>query len=168
MGCCLCGCVRGLERGKYWGNHCQFRVIFSLPLVSIPDENTGEKCTVSGRFPLTGSWWRVKVRVVKPQRSKIYQAQGFPFYYLQSDMSPPDQKHICSLFLKDCDYERRDDFIKWVEKVSSFKNLNFENLRETLRNFDRQTGQKNKKQSTQNEQDAMRLPVEKSCKYDFY
>lgn len=123
---------------------------------------------MSGRFPLTGSWWRVKVRVVKPPRSKIYQAQGFPSYYLQSDMSPPGQKHICSLFLKDCDYERRDDFIKWVEKVSSFKNLNFENLRETLRNFDRQTGQKNKKQSTQNEQDAVRLPVEKSCKYDFY
>ncbi|KAH0515360.1 DNA helicase B [Microtus ochrogaster] len=130
--------------------------------VSIPDENTGEKCTVSGRFPLTGSWWRVKVRVVKPPRSKIYQAQGFPFYYLQPDMSPPGQKHICSLFLKDCAYERRDDFIKWIEKVSSFKNLNFENLRETLRNFDRQTGQKNKKQSTQNEQDAVRLPVEKS------
>ncbi|XP_075810234.1 DNA helicase B isoform X2 [Microtus pennsylvanicus] len=130
--------------------------------VSIPDENTGEKCTVSGRFPLTGSWWQVKVRVVKPPRSKIYQAQGFPSYYLQSDMSPPGQKHICLLFLKECGYERRDDFIKWVEKVSSFQNLNFENLRETLRNFDRPTGQKNKKQSTQNEQDAVRLPVEES------
>lgn len=140
-----------------------------LPLVSIPDEITAEKCTVSGRFPLTGPWWRVKVQVVKPTpRSKIYQAQGFPSYYLQSDMSPPGQKNICSLFLKDCGYERRDDFLKWVEKVSSFKNLNFENLRETLRNFDRQTGQKNKKQSTQNEQDAVRFPVEKSCKYDFY
>lgn len=171
MGCCLCGCVRGLERGKYWGNHCQFRVIFvfSLPLVSIPDENTAEECTVSGRFPLTGPWWRVKVRVVKPPpRSKVYQAQGFPSYYLQSDMSPPGQKNICSLFLKECGYERKDDFLKWVEKVSSFKNLNFENLRETLRNFDRQTGQKNKKQSTQNEQDVVRLPVEESCKYDFY
>nr|XP_048274106.1 DNA helicase B [Myodes glareolus] len=131
--------------------------------VSIPDENTAEECTVSGRFPLTGPWWRVKVRVVKPPpRSKVYQAQGFPSYFLQSDMSPPGQKNICSLFLKECGYERRDDFVKWVEKVSSFKNLNFENLRETLRNFDRQTGQKNKKQSTQNEQDAVRLPVEES------
>ncbi|KAK7810565.1 hypothetical protein U0070_022037 [Myodes glareolus] len=45
--------------------------------VSIPDENTAEECTVSGRFPLTGPWWRVKVRVVKPSpRSKVYQAQG--------------------------------------------------------------------------------------------
>ncbi|KAL1775192.1 DNA helicase B [Sigmodon hispidus] len=128
--------------------------------VSIPDENTKERFTVNGRFPLIGPWWRVRVRVVKPVRfTKIYQAQGFPSYFLQSDMSPPRQKNICSLFLKECRYERKDEFLKWVEKVSSFKNLNFQNLRETLRNFDRETGGK---QSTQNERDVMRLSVEKS------
>lgn len=66
--------------------------------VSIPDEYTKEKCTVYGRFPLKGPWWRVKVQVLKPQRSRSYQVQGFPAYFLQVDMSPPDQKQICSLF----------------------------------------------------------------------
>ncbi|MEJ1277247.1 helicase (DNA) B [Cricetulus griseus] len=130
--------------------------------VSIPDENTKERCTVQGRFPLIGPWWRVKVRVVKPERSKVYQAQGFPSYFLQSDMSPPHRKTILLLFLKECNYERRNEFLKWVEKVSGYENLNFENLRETLRNFDRETGKESKKQFTQSEWDEMRLPVEKS------
>ncbi|KAL6057953.1 hypothetical protein STEG23_015821, partial [Scotinomys teguina] len=130
--------------------------------VSIPDEHTKERCTVRGRFPLLGPWWRVKVRVVKPVRSKIYQAQGFPSYFLQSDMWPPSQKNICSLFLKDCRYERRDDFLKWVETVSSYEKLNFENLPQTLRRFEGELGEKNKKSSTENEQDVRRLPVEES------
>ncbi|XP_028725445.1 DNA helicase B [Peromyscus leucopus] len=130
--------------------------------VSIPDELTKEQCTVRGRFPLLGPWWRVKVRVVKPVRSKIYQAQGFPSYFLQSDMSPPHQKNICSLFLKECGYERRDEFLKWVERVSSYEKLNFENLPDTLRRFDREPGEKNKGTSTENEQDVRRLPVEES------
>ncbi|XP_021482968.2 DNA helicase B [Meriones unguiculatus] len=128
--------------------------------VSIPDEHTKENCRVYGRFPLRGSWWRVKVQVVvKPTQSKSYHVQGFPSYFLQSDMSPPGQKHICSLFLKDCGFapERIDEFLKWVNKVSSYENLNFENLRETLRNFyrHREAEKKNKKQSTQNEQDVL-------------
>lgn len=123
---------------------------------------------MQGRFPLIGPWWRVKVRVVKPERSKVYQAQGFPSYFLQSDMSPPHRKTILLLFLKECNYERRNEFLKWVEKVSGYENLNFENLRETLRNFDRETGKESKKQFTQSEWDEMRLPVEKSCKYDFW
>lgn len=110
----------------------------------------------------------MKVRVVKPVRSKIYQAQGFPSYFLQSDMSPPHQKNICSLFLKECGYERRDEFLKWVERVSSYEKLNFENLPDTLRRFDREPGEKNKGTSTEDEQDVRRLPVEESCKYDFY
>ncbi|XP_028614967.1 DNA helicase B [Grammomys surdaster] len=131
--------------------------------VSIPDENTKEKCTVYGRFPLKGPWWRVKVQVVKPVRSKSYQVQGFPSYFLQADMSPPGQKHICSLFLKECNLapERIQAFLKWVDEVSSFENLNFENLREMLRNFCRETEKKDKKQSTQHDQDG-ELKVEKS------
>lgn len=123
--------------------------------VSIPDENTKEKCTVYGRFPLKDPWWRVRVRVVKhAPSSKSYQVQGFPSYFLQSDMSPPYQKSICSLFLKECNFtpERIQEFLKWVDKVSSFENLNFENLRETFRNFCRETTKKDKMQSTQSDQ----------------
>lgn len=154
------------------GNVCKFPVIFTfifpLPLVSIPDENTKERCTVQGRFPLIGPWWRVKVRVAKPGRSKVYQAQGFPSYFLQSDMSPSHRKNIFSLFLKECNYALRDEFLKWVEKVSGYENLNFENLRETLRNFGGKTEEKSEKQSTQNERNEMRLLVEESCKYGFW
>ncbi|XP_036025530.1 DNA helicase B [Onychomys torridus] len=130
--------------------------------VSIPDEHTKERCTVRGRFPLLGPWWHVKVWVAKPVRSKIYQVQGFPSYFLQSDMSPPGQKNICSLFLKECGYARRDEFLKWVEGVSSYEKLNFENLPETLRRFDREPGEKNKQTSNENEQEVRRLPVEDS------
>ncbi|XP_029398311.1 DNA helicase B isoform X3 [Mus pahari] len=131
--------------------------------VSIPDENTKEKCSVYGRFPLQGPWWRVKVRVVKPGRSRSYQVQGFPAYFLQADMSPPYQEQICSLFLKECDLapERIQEFLKWVKKVSSFENLHFENLQETLRNFYGETEKKDKKSSTQKEQGEEKR-VEKS------
>lgn len=132
--------------------------------VSIPDEYTKEKCTVYGRFPLKGPWWRVKVQVLKPQRSRSYQVQGFPAYFLQVDMSPPDQKQICSLFLKECNLasERIQEFLKWVEKVSSFENLHFENLWETLRLFYRETEKKDKKLSTPREQQGEEMRVEKS------
>lgn len=128
-----------------------------------------------GRFPLMGPWWRVKVQV-KPVGSRNYQVQGFPSYFLQSDMSPPDQKHICSLFLKDCnlssDYINK--FLAWVNQVSSYKNLNFENLRETLRIFQKEIMRNGKKQSTQTEQKEslpdyeMCLPVENTSRCDFY
>ncbi|XP_016003977.2 DNA helicase B isoform X2 [Rousettus aegyptiacus] len=122
--------------------------------VVISDENTQEKCEVLGRFPLTGPWWRVKVQV-KNVRSRNYQAQGFPSYFLQSDMSPPNQKHICSLFLKDCNVssDNINKFLSWVDKVSSYKDLNFENLRETLRTFYKELGRNGQKQSTQTEQE---------------
>lgn len=131
--------------------------------VSIPDENTKEKCTVYGRFPLKGPWWRVKVQVVRPARSKSYQVQGFPSYFLRADMSPPGQKQICSLFLKECGLapERIQEFLKWVDGVSGFENLNFGNLRETLRSFYSELEKKDKKPSTQNGQNA-ELKLEKS------
>ncbi|XP_051026374.1 DNA helicase B [Acomys russatus] len=126
--------------------------------VSIPDEHTKEKCTVYGRFPLRGAWWRVKVQVLKPVRSNSYQVQGFPSYFLQPDIAPLGQKkHVCSLFLKECEFapERIDTFLKWVNKVPGYESLNFENLRETLINFYRETGKKSKPRSTQNEQDVL-------------
>ncbi|GAB1295609.1 DNA helicase B [Apodemus speciosus] len=131
--------------------------------VSIPDENTKEKCTVYGRFPLKGPWWRVKVQVVRHERSKSYQVQGFPSYFLQADMSPPGQKQICSLFLKDCGLasERIQEFLKWVDGVSGFENLNFGNLRETLRSFYSELEKKDKQPSTQNGQNV-ELKLEKS------
>ncbi|XP_019496105.1 PREDICTED: DNA helicase B isoform X1 [Hipposideros armiger] len=131
--------------------------------VMISDENTQEKCKVFGRFPLTGPWWRVKVEV-KPMGSRNYQVQGFPSYFLQSDMSPPSQENICSLFLKDCDVSSDiiTKFLAWVNKVSSYKNLSFENLRETLNTFYKEMRRNGKKQSTQTEQEdyKIRLPME--------
>ncbi|XP_019588007.2 DNA helicase B [Rhinolophus sinicus] len=135
--------------------------------VRISDENTQETYDVFGRFPLTGPWWRVKVEV-KPMGSRNYQVHGFPSYFLQSDMSPPSQKNICSLFLKDCDVSNDiiTAFLAWVNKVSSYEDLNFENLRETLRIFYKEFGRKGQKQPTQTEQEEslpdykIRLPVE--------
>ncbi|XP_004675979.1 PREDICTED: DNA helicase B [Condylura cristata] len=120
----------------------------------IADKSTKETFKVFGRFPITGAWWQVKVQV-KPAGLTYYQVQGFPSYFLQSDMSPPDQKHICSLFLKDCNFpsDNITKFLAWVNAVSSYKNLNFRNLTETLRTFQKEIERKNKKQSTQSEQE---------------
>ncbi|XP_022351044.1 DNA helicase B [Enhydra lutris kenyoni] len=140
--------------------------------VVISDENTQEQCDVFGRFPVTGPWWRVKVHV-KPVGSRSYQVQGFPSYFLQCDMSPPNQKEICSLFLKDCNFSSDyiNKFLAWVNAVSSYKNLNFGNIRETLRTFQKETGKKGQKQSTQNEEEEslleneMCLPVENTIPF---
>uniref|UniRef100_A0A8C7B208 DNA helicase B n=1 Tax=Neovison vison TaxID=452646 RepID=A0A8C7B208_NEOVI len=140
--------------------------------VVICDENTQEKCDVFGRFPVTGPWWRVKVHV-KPVGSRSYQVQGFPSYFLQCDMSPPNQEQICSLFLKDCNFSSDyiNKFLAWVSAVSSYKNLNFGNIRETLRTFQKETGKKGQKQSTQNEEEEslleneMCLPVENTIPF---
>ncbi|KAM6154223.1 DNA helicase B [Erethizon dorsatum] len=131
----------------------------SLPwhrLVIIYDENTQEQCKVVGRFPITGPWWRVKVQV-QPVGSRNYQVQGFPSYFLQSNMSPPDQKTICSLFLKECGvpYEMVNKFLAWVKEVSSYEDLSFENLKETLRTFYKEIRKKDKKQFGQNEQQEL-------------
>ncbi|XP_047598486.1 DNA helicase B isoform X2 [Lutra lutra] len=141
-------------------------------MVVISDENTQEQCDVFGRFPVTGPWWRVKVHV-KPVGSRSYQVQGFPSYFLQCDMSPPNQKQICSLFLKDCNFSSDyiNKFLAWVNAVSSYKNLNFGNIRETLRTFQKETGKKGQKQSTQNEEEEslleneMCLPVENTIPF---
>ncbi|XP_008682477.1 DNA helicase B isoform X1 [Ursus maritimus] len=146
-------CSGGVKAGTLPG---RLRVVIS-------DENTQEQCDVFGRFPVTGPWWRVKVQV-KPMGSRSYQVQGFPSYFLQSDMSPPNQKQICSLFLKDCNFpsDYVNKFLEWVNAVSSYKNLNFENLRETLRTFQKATGRNGQKQSTQNEQEES-LPENEMC-----
>lgn len=128
-----------------------------------------------GRFPVTGPWWRVKVQV-KPLGLRSYQVQGFPSYFLQSDMSPPNQKNICSLFLKDCKVssDHINKFLAWVNAVSSYKNLNFENLRETLRTFQKEIERNRQKQSKQNVQEEslpeneMCLPLENTSRCDFY
>ncbi|XP_058598092.1 DNA helicase B isoform X1 [Neofelis nebulosa] len=131
--------------------------------VVIPDENTQEQCQVFGRFPVTGPWWRVKVQV-KPLGLRSYQVQGFPSYFLQSDMSPPNQKNICSLFLKDCNVssDHINKFLAWVNAVSSYKNLNFENLRETLRTFQKEIERNRQKQSKQNVREES-LPENEMC-----
>lgn len=146
--------------------------MFFFFLVVISDENTGEHCEVSGHFPLTGPWWRVKVQV-KPAGSRNYQVQGFPSYFLQSDMSPPHQKNICSLFLNDCKVQSDTitKFLAWVNATLGYENLNFENLRETLRTFEKANMKKGKKQSTQQESQPdykMFHSVENTSRCDFY
>ncbi|KAM5287916.1 DNA helicase B [Ctenodactylus gundi] len=147
----------------------------SLPArswVVICDEKTKERCEVVGHFPITGPWWRVKVQV-KPVGSRSYQVQGFPSYFLQSDMSPPHQKNICSLFLKKCEVpaDEVNRFLAWVNKVSTYSDLNFENLGEKLRTFYKEIRRKDKKQSAQNEQDELlpdneiNLPLEKKTPF---
>ncbi|XP_017371337.1 DNA helicase B [Cebus imitator] len=143
--------------------------------VLIPDENTQEKCKVFGRFPITGAWWRVTVQVkpVVGSRSYHYQVQGFPSYFLQSDMSPPNQEHICALFLKECNVpsDYINQFLTWVNEVSNYRNLNFENLRETLRTFQKETIRKDQKQPAQNGQEElfpdneMSLPMENTVPF---
>ncbi|ELK25756.1 PREDICTED: DNA helicase B [Myotis davidii] len=135
-------CCGGLKAGSLPG---------CLPVV-ISDENTRKKYEVSGHFPLTGPWWRVKVQV-KPAGSRNYQVQGFPSYFLQSDMSPPDQENICSLFLTDCNVhsDTITKFLAWVNATLGYENLNFENLWETLRTFEKENMKNGKKQSTQQE-----------------
>lgn len=127
-----------------------------------------------GRFPIMGPWWRVKVQV-RPMGLRSYQVHGFPSYFLQSDMSPPNQKSICSLFLRDCNFssDKIDKFLAWVNAVSSYKNLNFENLREMLRLFQKETERKGQKQSTQDgreeslPENEMCLPLENKGRCDF-
>ena len=135
------------------------------------DENTQQKCDVLGRFPLTDAWWRVKVQV-KPVGSGSYQVQGFPSYFLQSDMSPPNQIHICSLFLKECNVssEQRIKFFTWLNNKSRYKDLNFENLMENLRTWQEEIEGNSQKQSTQKTQESppdhgMPLPLEFTCKW---
>ncbi|XP_017526919.2 DNA helicase B isoform X2 [Manis javanica] len=113
---------------------------------------------------MNSPWWRVKVQV-KPMGLKRYQVQGFPSYFLQSDMSPPNQKHICSLFLKDCEVssDNINKFLAWVSDVSSYKDLNFENIRETLRTFQQKIGRNGQKQSTQNKQEQSSPDCETCC-----
>ncbi|XP_007940937.1 DNA helicase B [Orycteropus afer afer] len=139
--------------------------------VLIFDENTQERCEVFGRFPLMGPWWRVKVQV-KPV-GKSYHTQGFPSYFLQSDMAPPNQTHICSLFLTECKApsEFVTQFLKWVNEESSYKDLNFENIREMLRTFQKESERKNKKKSAFNEQEEtlpdweISLPLESTIPF---
>ncbi|KAM4881808.1 DNA helicase B isoform 2-T2 [Thomomys bottae] len=140
--------------------------------VTIPDELTGENCEVIGRFPFTGAWWRVRVQV-KPVASKRYQVQGHPSYFLQSDMSPPYQKNICSLFLKECGLpsEVINKFLAWINAVSSYKDLHFKTLRKTLRTFYREIQRKAKRKSAQNEledlesEDKISLLLEKQIPF---
>lgn len=112
---------------------------------------------------MSNPWWRVKVQV-KPVGHNKYQAQGFPSYFLQYDMSPPCQKNICSLFLKDCCIapETIKDFLTWVEAVSNYENLNFGNLRHMLRTFLKEKEKKGQKHYSKKRDVVEALSAEKA------
>jgi DNA helicase B len=88
-------------------------------------------------------------------------------------MSPPNQEHICSLFLKDCGVpgDQRVKFLAWINEMSSYKDLNFENLLETLKTFYKEIKRKDEKKPSQNEQEEL-LPdneisiLKNKSKYD--
>ncbi|XP_040838145.1 DNA helicase B isoform X1 [Ochotona curzoniae] len=142
--------------------------------VIILNESTQEKCKAFGRFPITGVWWRVKVRA-KPVGSANYRVQGLPSYFLQTDMSPPNQKEICSLFLTECQVtsDKIGRFLKWVEEDSSYEDLNFENLTEKLRTFERKVERKEDNPPVQSEEGEPApdhepcLPVEGTDPYKY-
>lgn len=81
----------------------------------------------------------------------------------------PDQKSICSLFLNACNVhsDTITEFLDWVNATLGYENLNFENLRETLRTFEEKNKKNGKKQSTQQDYKMCSF-VEKKSRCDFY
>ncbi|NWX30993.1 HELB helicase, partial [Notiomystis cincta] len=85
---------------------------------------TKKKYEVVGRFPLDDPWWKVNVKV-KKMGSKYF-VQGYPSYFLQTDVEE-NNTQVFSLFLTKCDVPEdwKEKFFAWlpVESVLSFSNL---------------------------------------------
>ncbi|NXP73496.1 HELB helicase, partial [Ramphastos sulfuratus] len=87
-------------------------------------DHSKKEYQVVGRFPLVGPWWRVNVKA-KKMGSKYF-VQGYPSYFLQTDIEE-NNRQVFSLFLTACDVpeEFRKSFFTWLpmEFVLSFRNL---------------------------------------------
>ncbi|NXU18263.1 HELB helicase, partial [Pardalotus punctatus] len=92
--------------------------------VIIQECGTKNEYEVVGRFPLVDPWWKVNVKA-KKMGSKYF-VQGYPSYFLQTDVEE-DNRQVFSLFLKECDVPEncKEKFFSWlpVESVLSFSNL---------------------------------------------
>ncbi|RMC09992.1 hypothetical protein DUI87_12782 [Hirundo rustica rustica] len=106
----------------------------ALPLrrsVIIQEYHTEKEYEVVGRFPLVDPWWKVKVKA-KRMGSKYF-VQGYPSYFLQTDVEE-NNRQIFSLFLKECGVPEdwKEEFFAWLPMESV---LSFSNLEEKLKQF---------------------------------
>ncbi|NXI74104.1 HELB helicase, partial [Anseranas semipalmata] len=94
-------------------------------------ENSKKEYEVVGRFPLVGPWWRVNVKAKKV--GSKYFVQGYPSYFLRTDIEENNQQ-VFSLFLKECGVPEyfKEKFFTWLPPESA---LSFGNLEEKLKQF---------------------------------
>ncbi|NWX17467.1 HELB helicase, partial [Aegotheles bennettii] len=109
--------------------------------VVIQEDNSKKQYEVVGRFPLVDPWWRVNVKA-KRVGSKYF-VQGYPSYFLRTDIEENNQQ-VFSLFLKECAVPEhfKEKFFTWLPTESV---LSFRSLEETLKQFQvshLQTGKK--------------------------
>ncbi|KFQ54186.1 DNA helicase B, partial [Nestor notabilis] len=99
--------------------------------VIIQEDSTKKEYEVVGRFPLVGPWWRVNVKVKK--LGSKYFAQGYPSYFLRTDIEE-NNRQVFSLFLKECAVPEyfKEKFFRWLPVESV---LSFGDLEKTLKDF---------------------------------
>ncbi|NXS08509.1 HELB helicase, partial [Neodrepanis coruscans] len=99
--------------------------------VIVREDGTKKEYEVVGRFPLVGPWWKVNVRAKK--RGLKYIVEGYPSYFLRTDIKESNRQ-ILSLFLTECDVPEgfKEKFFTWLPAESL---LNFRDLEEKLKQF---------------------------------
>ncbi|NXE59411.1 HELB helicase, partial [Calcarius ornatus] len=99
--------------------------------VIIQECGTKKEYEVVGRFPLVDPWWKVNVKA-KKMGSKYF-VQGYPSYFLQTDVEE-NNRQVFSLFLKECHVPEdwKEKFFAWLPMESV---LSFNNLEEKLKQF---------------------------------
>ncbi|CAN8211054.1 unnamed protein product [Coccothraustes coccothraustes] len=99
--------------------------------VIIQECGTKKEYEVVGRFPLVDPWWKVHVKA-KKMGSKYF-VQGYPSYFLQTDVEE-NNRQVFSLFLTECcvPEDWKEKFFAWLPMESV---LSFSNLEEKLKQF---------------------------------
>uniref|UniRef100_A0A8C5IX86 DNA helicase B n=1 Tax=Junco hyemalis TaxID=40217 RepID=A0A8C5IX86_JUNHY len=99
--------------------------------VIIQECGSKKEYEVVGRFPLVGPWWKVNVKAKKI--GSKYFVQGYPSYFLQTDVEE-NNRQVFSLFLKECcvPEDWKEKFFAWLPMESV---LSFSNLEEKLKQF---------------------------------
>ncbi|NWR13658.1 HELB helicase, partial [Emberiza fucata] len=99
--------------------------------VTIQECGTKKEYDVVGRFPLVDPWWKVNVKAKKV--GSKYFVQGYPSYFLQTDVEE-NNRQVFSLFLTECRVPEdwKEKFFAWLPMESV---LSFSNLEEKLKQF---------------------------------
>ncbi|OWK60724.1 DNA helicase B [Lonchura striata] len=99
--------------------------------VIIQECGTKKEYEVVGRFPLVDPWWKVNVNA-KKMGSKYF-VQGYPSYFLQTDVEE-NNRQVFSHFLTECHVPEdwKEKFFAWLPMESV---LSFSNLEEKLKQF---------------------------------